>query len=151
LQRQVSAYYERFRPLLNPTNAQHLQLVLRIARALESCLRGAQAPQDENQLPAAQLPPAGQQQARVVSVNNLMFDLGLDCVNMFQLMAWLKDNQMVFKVCGRTDQVTQQAGSHPKQHNPMPFLAWLLYPALHASPPPPPQPHPPQPPRHGGE
>lgn len=33
-----------------------------------------------------------------MNVNDLLFDLGLDNINMFQLARWVRDNKMAFKV-----------------------------------------------------
>lgn len=113
VQRQVTAYYERFRPLLNPANAQRLQLLLKVTRALASSLDAGLCQQPGNVVPTSgaepsasqgmpmrqqQLPPHRQREPRVSTVNALLFELGLDDVNMFVLIQWLRDNRMVFKV-----------------------------------------------------
>jgi hypothetical protein len=97
VQRSLTAYYERFKAFLNPVNAQNLQLLLRIAAALHGCLvqqQPAQAVSGSAAATAAGSAAAG----RVAGVNDLLFDLGLDNVNMFDLARWVRDNKMAFKV-----------------------------------------------------
>jgi hypothetical protein len=114
VQRSLTAYYERFKAFLNPSNAQNLQLLLRIAAALHGCL--AQNQQQQQQQQQQQPAPGSFQQVpgqpaagpaaaaaaaaagRVVGVNDLLFDLGLDNINMFELARWVRDNKMAFKV-----------------------------------------------------
>ncbi|WIA09167.1 hypothetical protein OEZ85_008578 [Tetradesmus obliquus] len=116
VQRSLSAYFERFKAFLAPTNAQNLQLLLRIAAALHGCLARQQQQQATTSQPAAGLVAAAA--GRVVGVNDLLFDLGLDNVNMFELARWVRDNKMAFKVSGYTAvAVGQAAGSVELQQN----------------------------------
>jgi hypothetical protein len=108
VQRSLTAYYERFKAFLNPVNAKNLQLLLRIAAALHGCLAQNTQPQlahsSSKQQPFTQhtAGPGGGGGAaaagRVVGVNDLLFDLGLDNINMFDLARWVRDNKMAFKV-----------------------------------------------------
>jgi hypothetical protein len=105
VQRSLTAYYERFKAFLNPVNAQNLQLLLRIAAALHGCLvqqQPAHAASGNIAAAAAAGSAAaaagGAAAGRVVGVNDLLFDLGLDNVNMFDLARWVRDNKMAFKV-----------------------------------------------------
>eukprot|EP00775_Hariotina_reticulata_P007938 gene7938-8134_t len=126
----VGAYYERFKLLLNPSNAQHLQQLLNIAAALHSCLRAAgKTSSDGTGCQPAAAGAAGTTCAavgRVMAVNDMLFDLGLDNINMFDLARWVKVNKIAFKVAGYTQlvvarsegQVEPQArlsGQHPKK------------------------------------
>jgi hypothetical protein len=113
VQRSLTAYYDRFKAVLNPINAQNIQRLLHIAAALHSCLQLPQAaPPDSQQ---QQQPGAGSAHttaagattgggsssssgSRLVTVNDLLFDLGLDNINMFELAHWVRDNKMAFKV-----------------------------------------------------
>jgi hypothetical protein len=101
VQRSLTAYYQRFKAFLNPVNAQNLQLLLRIAAALHGCLAQQQKQQQQPAHAGAGSTAAAAGSAaagRVVGVNDLLFDLGLDNVNMFDLARWVRDNKMVFKV-----------------------------------------------------
>lgn len=102
VQRSLTAYYERFKAFFNPFNAQNVQLLLRIAAALHSCLAPPGKPQQQQQQEGtSRAAPHGSAAAatgRVVAVNDLLFDLGLDNVNMFELARWVKDNKIAFKV-----------------------------------------------------
>lgn len=109
VQRSLGAYYERFKSLLSPVNAQQLQQLLHIAAALHACLQ-QQQPQQKPPLqqPAsgmhsgraggAAAAPAAASTGRVVGVNDLLFELRLDNVNMFELARWMKGNKIAFKV-----------------------------------------------------
>lgn len=99
MQRSLTAYYERFKGLLNPRNAQHIQALLHIGSALHKCLQHSQ--QQVHEPPAALLAATERQTSstsRVLTVNDLLFDLGLDNINMLELAAWVKENKMAFKV-----------------------------------------------------
>jgi 6-phosphogluconolactonase (cycloisomerase 2 family) len=101
VQRSFSAYYERFKAFLNPVNAQHLQQLLHIAAALHKCLQQPQPPQQQHQQQQPGQPhhhSSTSSSSRVLAVNDLLFDLGLDNVNMFELARWVRDNKMAFKV-----------------------------------------------------
>lgn len=84
----MTAYYQRFKGLLNPTNTQNLQRLLHIASALHGCLQPQPQQQDSS----------SSSSGRVMTVNDLLFDLALDNINMFELARWVKDNKMAFKV-----------------------------------------------------
>jgi len=92
VQRSVTAYYQRFKGLLNPTNTQNLQRLLHIASALHGCL------QPQAQQATQQHQGSSSSSGRVMTVNDLLFDLALDNINMFELARWVKDNKMAFKV-----------------------------------------------------
>jgi hypothetical protein len=104
VQRSVGAYYERFKLLLNPSNAQHLQQLLHVAAALHSCLQGAgsncsNSNGNGNGTGTGGRPAAkGVVVGRVMAVNDMLFDLGLDSMNMFDLARWVKVNKIAFKV-----------------------------------------------------
>lgn len=110
VQRSLTAYYDRFKAVLNPLNAQNIQRLLHIAAALHTYLQPRQAaPSDEQQ---QQQPGAGSTHttaagaaagssssgSRLSTVNDMLFDLGLDNINMFELAHWVRDNKMAFKV-----------------------------------------------------
>jgi aryl carrier-like protein len=100
VQRSLTAYYERFKAFLNPVNAQNLQLLLRIAASLHGCLAQQQQQQPAHAAPLGNTAAAAGSAAagRIVGVNDLLFDLGLDNINMFELARWVRDNKMAFKV-----------------------------------------------------
>lgn len=111
-QRQVSAYLERFRAVLSPSNAQQVQLLLRVAAALLARLagrgrRGAAAAAPGASAAEAEAAAAATAQgprggggggACVCRVNQLLFDLGLDNINMFHLLRWIRETKFAFKV-----------------------------------------------------
>jgi hypothetical protein len=97
----VSGYHERFRAALSPANAQQVLLLLRVAAALLARLAGRR-PRDA--APAGGAGPeeaaaaAGAAGTCAVRVNELLFDLGLDNINLFQLLRWVKETKFSFKV-----------------------------------------------------
>jgi hypothetical protein len=117
-QRQVSAYFERFRRLLNPANAQQVQLLLRVAAALLGRLArgggggggsggggggGSGGGGGGSGGPAAAAEEGGGGGgggACAVRVNALLFEVGLDNVNLFHLLRWVKETKFAFKVGG---------------------------------------------------
>jgi len=95
----LGAYLARFRDRLLPANAQRVQLTLRVA----SALAGAVASGDRGGGGASGGPaaaPAAAAAARVTTVNDLLFGLGLDNVNMFELLRWSREQKLAFKVAG---------------------------------------------------
>jgi hypothetical protein len=96
----LTAYYDRFKAVLNPVNADNIQRLLVIASALHKCLQHQQqTPQERQQQHAGAAVQSGSSSGgRVTTVNDLLFDLGLDTFNMFELAHWVKDNKMAFKV-----------------------------------------------------
>lgn len=97
VQRSLTAYYDRFKAVLNPINAQNIQRLLHIASALHKCMQQQQTPVEGQQQPVA-----SSSSSRLTTVNDLLFDLGLDNINMFDLAHWVRDNKMAFKVSMRT-------------------------------------------------
>jgi chromosome transmission fidelity protein 1 len=114
----IRGYLQRFSGVLAAANAQQLQLVLKVVAAL---LRGLdpftahqQQQQQQDQLGfsgnqrqpgAAAVPGRGGAggsapavAARVCRVNDVLLDLGLDNVNLFPLLTWMREHKMVFKV-----------------------------------------------------
>eukprot|EP00879_Flechtneria_rotunda_P018409 GHRR01019311.1.p1 GENE.GHRR01019311.1~~GHRR01019311.1.p1 ORF type:complete len:601 (+),score=184.42 GHRR01019311.1:196-1803(+) len=89
VQRSLTAYYERFRIVLNPSNAQHVKTMLQIAATLHSCLV---SPGSQGSSTTASTCGS------VLSVNDLLFTANLDHINMFELARWVKDNKMAYKV-----------------------------------------------------
>lgn len=101
MQRSLTAYYDRFKGVLSPSNAHNIQSLLHIAAALHSCLQQGQQQQGQQQPAGAPTTPPSSSSSgssRVTTVNDLLFDLGLDTINMFELAAWVRDNKMAFKV-----------------------------------------------------
>lgn len=94
VQRSLKAYYERFKSLLNPANTQYVQLLLRIAAALHKRIVQPMLPSTSS---SAVRPDKGTD-GHVVAVNDLLFELGIDNVNMFELARWVKDNKLAYKV-----------------------------------------------------
>jgi aryl carrier-like protein len=93
VQRSLTAYYDRFKAVLNPINAQNIQRLLNIASALHKCMQQQQTPVEGQQQPVE-----SSSGSRLTTVNDLLFDLGLDSINMFELAHWVKNNKMAFKV-----------------------------------------------------
>lgn len=104
VQRSFTAYYERFKAVLNPINAQNVQRLLHIASALHKCLQQDQQQQQQQggrSNISSSISGSSSSSSRVVTANDLLFELGLDNFNMFELARWVKDNKMAFKVrCG---------------------------------------------------
>jgi hypothetical protein len=102
VQRSLTAYYDRFKGVLNPLNADNIQRLLLIASALHKCLQHQQqTPQErqqQQQHAGAAVQSSSSSGGRVTTVNDLLFDLGLDTFNMFELAHWVRDNKMAFKV-----------------------------------------------------
>jgi hypothetical protein len=107
VQRSLTAYYERFKGVLNPMNAQNIQRLLHIAAALHNSLCHHHGQQQQHGA-ACDAGGGGASSsrggggsvggARVLRVNDLLFDLGLEGINMFDLARWVKNNKMAFKV-----------------------------------------------------
>ncbi|KAG2440974.1 hypothetical protein HXX76_003827 [Chlamydomonas incerta] len=124
--RQLAAYFERFQLRLSPGNARSLQLLLRLAAALERSLAPpppaaaaaapAASPPAPGQPPQAQPQPHhhhNQQQSQaaeaaaaaaamavVVPVGEFLVGAGLEHVNLFPLLSWARDSRLVMKVAG---------------------------------------------------
>jgi hypothetical protein len=102
----VAAYYERFRAVLSPANAQQVQLLLRVTAALLGRLSRAAGGGGGGGAAGVAAAPARPQPAEAgggacaTRVNALLFELGLDNINMFQLLRWIKDSKFGFKVAG---------------------------------------------------
>ncbi|KAK9843489.1 hypothetical protein WJX81_005623 [Elliptochloris bilobata] len=105
--RALSAYHKRFRGCLAPGNSQHIQTLTLLARTLLDTL--------EKGLPSTK-PRAGQlgppattggnptaAPARVLTVNDFLFATGLDNINLFQLLRYLRESKVLFKVSGYAD------------------------------------------------
>ena len=116
--RQAAAYYDRFRRALSPANSQQVQLLLRVAGALLDKLAAAPAAGAA----AAQGGGAGvggadggggsgNGGARAVRVNELLFELGLDNINMFHLLRWVKESKFAFKASGYAAAAAAKAGA----------------------------------------
>lgn len=97
VQRSLTAYYDRFKGVLNPVNAQNIQCMQHIASTLHNCLQQPQEPAQQQS--GGML--SSSSSSRVMAVNDLLFDLGLDHINMFELAHWVKENKMAYKVGGR--------------------------------------------------
>lgn len=119
VQRSLTAYYDRFKGVLNPVNADNIQRLLLIASALHKCLQHQQqTPQErqqQQQHASAAVPSSSSSSSggRVTTVNDLLFDLSLDTFNMFELAHWVRDNKMAFKV----GMLWLSAGKGPNVHS----------------------------------
>jgi chromosome transmission fidelity protein 1 len=124
----LEAYLARFRDRLLPANAQRVQMTLRVASALAGAVMegvvedggrkggavgGTPAAAAEAPGAAPRPPPAAAAAAaapspssstaaaaRVMTVNDLLFGLGLDNINMFELLRWAREQKLAFRVAG---------------------------------------------------
>jgi chromosome transmission fidelity protein 1 len=99
-ERMLGMYLARFRDRLLPANAQRVQMMLRVASALAGVVEaggggggGAACAPSSSAAAAAATP-------RVTSVNDLLFGLGLDNINLFELLRWAREQKLAFKVAG---------------------------------------------------
>jgi chromosome transmission fidelity protein 1 len=105
--RQLAAYFDRFRTRLAPGNARNIQSLLRVAEALA---RAAAPPAPAPAAPpaAAAAPPPG---GRALTVNDFLFSTGLDNVNMFRLVGYVRESKAVFKIAGFCQAAAQREAS----------------------------------------
>jgi chromosome transmission fidelity protein 1 len=104
VQRQAAAYHERFKGVLSPPTARQVQLLLKVVGALLGWLagRGGGGGGGGGEKRERQgSPPAGGgggEGGGAMRVNQLLFDSGLDNINLFELLRWMKETKFVFKV-----------------------------------------------------
>jgi len=92
---QLGAYQERFRARLGPGNLCHIDTLLMVATRLLEATRP--------HAPRGKLGDA----AQVLGVNDFLFQSGLDNINMFQLLQYVRDNKVAFKISGYAQSVSE--------------------------------------------
>jgi chromosome transmission fidelity protein 1 len=117
---QLSGYFERYKARLSPGNAAQLQQLRRLASAFEECLRpGSAAGQPAAAAAAAAAAGSGGSSSsggspaghcQVLTCSRFLIELSLDSINLFPLLAWVRDSKVLFKVSGFAAAAEQAAG-----------------------------------------
>ncbi|PSC69979.1 putative ATP-dependent RNA helicase DDX11 [Micractinium conductrix] len=96
--RQLSAYFSRFQSRLAPGNCRHIQTLLRVAQVLSQAASGAtQLVQPGSATAAA---ASGGACGGVLGVNDFLLRTGLDNLNLFKLVSYVRESKVVYKVAG---------------------------------------------------
>lgn len=80
---QLISYHQRFQGRLTHGNQKHIQTLTRIAQALAKFIHSGD---DEA--------------SRALRVNDFLFSTGLDNINMFKLVRYVRESKIIFKVSG---------------------------------------------------
>jgi chromosome transmission fidelity protein 1 len=110
---QLAGYFDRYKARLSPGNASQLQQLRRLAATLHECLMPGSAASQH----AASAGGAGASGGRgaaapcqVLSCSRFLIELSLDSINLFPLLAWIRESKVLFKVAGFTASAEQAAG-----------------------------------------
>ncbi|PRW20458.1 putative ATP-dependent RNA helicase DDX11 [Chlorella sorokiniana] len=111
--RQLSAYFQRFQSRLAPGNCRHIQTLARCAQVLSRAASGALplAPASAPGGSSAALPSGGDGGSGggntaaasggvVLTVNDFLLQTGLDNLNLFKLVSYVRESKAVYKIAG---------------------------------------------------
>ncbi|XP_024543669.1 ATP-dependent DNA helicase DDX11 [Selaginella moellendorffii] len=113
---QLSEYLSRFRTRLAPANRRYIQTLLVLVQALLERLMSVGSREKEPGVQDVQTPAA------ITTINDFVFSLGIDNINLFKLCRYIKESNIVNKVSGYGDKYLSQqneltpsstAGFHP--------------------------------------
>jgi len=105
---QVALYWERYSARLSGKNAFYVQQILRILRGLVDFVRRKVAQAQAAQAAASEAQEKGETEdgggnsggSVVLSVNSLLFEAGIDNVNLFKVVRYMEGSQISKKVLG---------------------------------------------------
>lgn len=93
-QEQLASYFERFKGQLALSNLRNVQALIRVCNALQRMLVNLESAQHQQQQDASIAT------ALSYTVNDFLFAAGLDNINMFQLVRYIRQSKAVFKISG---------------------------------------------------
>ena len=115
---QLAEYWERFRTRLAPGNARHIKTLLLLCRALHRRVDGGGASAAAT---AATSQGGGQSplpSAEALRVNEFLFSLGMDNVNVYKLQRYVSESKVLFKAASyaeRRAEAEAAAGGPPAE------------------------------------
>lgn len=110
---QVTLYWERYSARLGGKNAFYVQQILRILRGLVDFVRRKVAQAEKAQAQEREQGQGGDGGAGggvVMSVNALLFETGMDNVNLFKVVRYMAESQIAKKVLGFAERRLAEVG-----------------------------------------
>ncbi|MBA0663788.1 hypothetical protein Goklo_003877, partial [Gossypium klotzschianum] len=114
----IEKYFGRFRGLLGPGNRRYIQTLLVLTRAF---LRVLLNDKDGNRLNTCPDAEKGVRENKTfdssMAINDLLFSLNIDNINLIKLLQYIKESNIMHKVSGYGDKMTtMQKGSAVKEN-----------------------------------
>lgn len=85
----IHNYKERFRTRLGPSNLRHLSMLLEVSSGLEQAINNRNCASTEER---------GAQYRELVTLNQLLKEAGLESVNIFRLLNFVRENKILLKL-----------------------------------------------------
>ncbi|XP_057773049.1 uncharacterized protein LOC130992440 [Salvia miltiorrhiza] len=103
LQSHLDGYYQRFCNVLGPGNRRYIQTLMTITRAFLRMLS------DVKQVNRADLPVP----CDTMTINEFLFALNIDNINLVKLLQYVKESNIIYKVCGYGDKLVISQNTSP--------------------------------------
>lgn len=91
---QLSEYLEKFKTRLAESNMQYIETLLVLIKAFMKCLQQGGLKSEK----------FGAKKSDIMTINDFVFSLKIDSINLFKLRRYIKESNIVHKVC--MEQVT---------------------------------------------
>ncbi|KAL7603756.1 hypothetical protein Lser_V15G18180 [Lactuca serriola] len=98
----LEGYFERFRNLLGPGNRRHIQTLMILTRAFIQTLCNKD---DTNFIDSSILEELPNGSECSLRINEFVFSLNIDNINLVKLLQYIKDSNMIHKVSGYGDRI----------------------------------------------
>ncbi|CAI9281220.1 unnamed protein product [Lactuca saligna] len=98
----LEGYFERFRNLLGPGNRRHIQTLMILTRAFIQTLCNKD---DTNFIDSSILQEVPNGSECSLRINEFVFSLNIDNINLVKLLQYIKDSNMIHKVSGYGDRI----------------------------------------------
>jgi chromosome transmission fidelity protein 1 len=119
---QLNGYLMRFKALLAPGNQRHIDTLQRVADAFIKVMTNSKsnkASATTSQTTTTTTTASNNNITKALRVNDFLFATGLDNVNMFKLVRYVRESKVVFKVAGywQAQQLKQSNNNNNNNNN----------------------------------
>ncbi|OMO66742.1 Helicase-like, DEXD box c2 type [Corchorus olitorius] len=102
----IEKYFGRFRSVLGPGNRRHIQTLLVLTRAFLQVLLHEKDASCLNTCPDAERVVEKQTFDSSMAINDFLFSLNIDNINLIKLLQYIKESNIMHKVSGYGDKMT---------------------------------------------
>lgn len=94
---QFDHYYSRFKNMLSPSNARHMNLLIRLTEALLNCSSSTPGGSTDSACNNHRGVPAA---TKILTTNSFLSRVNVDNINLFKLMQFVRESKLLFKING---------------------------------------------------